>query len=99
MKIVDEKHLATVREFADARGLRTQFDDKLTWLGGLARDGAELIVYADHTPHSLYFELVKDGKCRLNGGVIYYARGDVGSDGPQFSTRFGDLDEGWEIHT
>jgi hypothetical protein len=99
LKIIDVKHLAATRDFADAQGLRPQFEEKLAWLEKFRDGTCECVLYPDHSPHSFYFELMIDGQRLMNGGLIYYDYGDTGVGLPQCSVRLDDTRRGWEIHT
>jgi len=99
LKIIDTRHLAAAREFADAQGLRPQLEEKLAWLEHFRGDTCECVLYPDHSPRSFYFELMLDGRRLMNGGLLFYNYGDTGSGMPQLSVRMDDSRRGWEIHT
>jgi len=99
LKIIDTRHLAATRTFAETVGLRGPLEEKLAWLEHFRDDSCECVLYPDHSPHSFYFELMLDGRRLMNGGLLFYNYGDTGSGMPQLSVRTGDLNRGWEIHT
>jgi len=101
LRVTDPEHLAAVRAFADARGLREQLEDKLTWLEKFRDGTCECVLYPDFSNHSFYWELFAPGtkERMMNGGLLWYEYGDTGVGSPQFSVRLNASKSGWEIHT
>jgi hypothetical protein len=98
---VDDEYLAKVLEFAERRGIKENFLDRLNWLGKGAVFGtkSECRLFKDFAPYSFEFMHVVNGKAAMNGGLLYFGPGDTGVDAPQLSVRIGETKEGWEIHT
>jgi hypothetical protein len=96
------EHLQSVREFADFTGQRAQFESRLSDLYRyISAEGYTVILYEDFAPYSFYWEeIAPNGKCSMNGGLIYHGQHDGGGNGgaPTYSVNLISIN-GWSIHT
>ena len=60
----------------------------------------DVLLFPDFAPYSLYFQVKRNDKITLDGGVIFHGKHDKGGDGqsPTFSVNLEPTD-GWKIHT
>ena len=103
--------LEAARRFARQRGLSERLEEQLAYLRDYGEgDGhpwkgrIAVRLFDDSAPHSFLVHWVLDPdtdeeKVWMNGGLIYYGRGDTGVSAPQFSVRLTGTDEGWQVHT
>jgi len=57
-------------------------------------------IYPDFAPYSFAFARLRDGKCIINGGIIFHGEHDGHGSGsaPTFSVSI-NKETGWSIHT
>ena len=57
-------------------------------------------IYSDFAPYSFSFARMRDGKCIINGGIIFHGKHDGHGSGsaPTFSVSITNS-SGWDIHT
>ena len=57
-------------------------------------------IYPDFAPYSFAFARLKNGKCIINGGIIFHGKHDGYGSGsaPAFSVSI-NKETGWSIHT
>ena len=92
--------LLEIMEFARRNGMEKQLDDTLERLVKHTHSGGKVYLYPDFAPHSLYFEVIRNGQLSLNGGVIFHGPHDGYGSGsaPTFSVSV-ERSNGWQIHT
>jgi len=100
-EIVNREHFESVLTFAvkvEKMGSLVECLDRLQAIAGNYKGKVSL--FADWAPYSFEFSIVSDGRCVLNGGVIFHGKHDNGGDGgaPTFSVSLSPVD-GWSIHT
>ena len=107
LDVKSPEHLKKVKEFAASKGLLEQLESKLQFLDEYAEGNTRCELYPDFAPYSFYFQIYLKAEASaagkevpyLNGGLIYYGKGESGVGTPQFSVKTGELKEGWSIHT
>ena len=92
--------LDKIKTHAVSSALADNLKECLCRLERHTRDGCTVTLYPDFAPLSLYFEVKKQGRLILNGGMIYHGSHDRGGNGsaPTFSVSLTPT-TGWAIHT
>ena len=92
--------LDKIKHHADLSDLRDNLKECLFRLERHNRDDCTVTLYPDFAPLSLYFEVTKQGRLILNGGMIFHGSHDSGGNGsaPTFSVNMTPT-SGWAIHT
>jgi hypothetical protein len=92
--------LDKIKKHADSSGLADNLKECLCKLERHGRGGCTVTLYPDFALLSLYFEVKKQGRLVLNGGMIYHGSHDSGGNGssPTFSVSL-TTTTGWAIHT
>jgi hypothetical protein len=93
--VCEEQYLLEALEFATVRGLLDQLAGQFDHLNRMFQPGSEARLYHDLAPHSFYWEVTRDSRVLMNGGLIYHPSGEQGET--TFSVRF-DRDEKWQLH-
>lgn len=89
IELYNKDHLREVVKFAQRTGQLKQF--KQVWQRlvnmGKSWNNATVSIGKDFAPYSFGFALIENGKCVLNGGMIYHGPHDGFGDGsaPTFS--------------
>lgn len=102
---VVEKALADARAFSVSRGIGANFEQQLKYLEGYGGSSNRVTLYKDGR-RNFYFQIERkipeedEWEVILEGGLIYYGKGDTGVGAPQFSVRLGNEDrEEWRVNT
>ena len=92
--------LDKIKKHADLSGLTDNLKDCLCRLERHDRDSCTVTLYPDFATLSLYFEVTKQGRVVLNGGMIFHGSHDREGNGsaPTFSVSLTPT-TGWTIHT
>lgn len=100
MEIRCKDHFDSVSAFAQRTGRVADLQKNLDRLGSWGDRGFTVVLYKDFALHSFGFQLEKDRKVSLVGGLIFHGNHDGGGDGgaPTYSVNLTPVD-GWSIHT
>jgi len=94
--------LDEIKSFATTNGLTDSFSKTFVRLESYSHEGNEVKLYTDFAPMSLYFEIFREGRFILNGGMIFHGKHDGFGSGsaPTFSVSIDpERSPHWEIHT
>lgn len=94
--------LDEIQAFASKNGLTESYTKTFARLQRYSEEGDEVKIFSDFAPLSLYFEIFREGRFILNGGMIFHSKHDsYGSGGfPTFSVCIEpERSPHWEIHT
>ena len=92
--------LEKIKKHAADSNLSENLESNLSRLKIHEKNGCTVTLYRDFAPLSLYFEVSKQGRMVLNGGLIYHGEHDKGGNGsaPTFSVNLTPT-TGWAVHT
>ena len=95
-----EGKLEEVIEFSKSIDMYDSLMDCLNNLANYTNNEKEVVLFNDFAPHSFYFQVKKENKVIMDGGVIFHGSHDNGGDGgaPTFSVNL-TPSTGWRIHT
>lgn len=94
--------LEQIREFATRNNLIAEFEYVFNRFTRFSDNGYRVDLFSDMAPHSLYFELYREGEFSMNGGMIFHGPHDGGGNGsaPTFSVSINpESKPHWSIHT
>jgi len=94
--------LDEIKAFATTHSLTESYENTYSRLERHSQNGYEVKLYSDFAPLSLYFEIFREGKFEMNGGMIFHGKHDGYGNGgaPTFSVSIEpERCPHWEIHT